>query len=451
VTIANEALAEVGYFDRHSGFLCILVSGLLLLYTFGLLVTWYGLALGEYNAATYGAYFVIFPTELVILASFLPRSKGVAFQRIHLKTHSTWLILDQIYRFITGLDLMFAVVGGAASGIFLASPIVEPGFFTADKIALLWAGMALLALFSVLYGRSLMQVLGMKYETLGGHSLAGASAYASIASFKLGNRKGIGLDYLQSSLSHVKSVLASRGSELVSVETVKQAVRSLQDSVSPPFDTLQVLANNLAVLPNLEDLPNNLQEFLSQAKWPKEIKPITRRTYGIEWIAATATISAATVGLIATIIQTSGPGVVAQVVLSPVAAYAVGIAVTLPVVLFLYRTLSHFSVETRDVDEYERNLIQHSGASLGTRTTLVTMLLVPKAFVAAGTAALAVISGFFLLGSLIIAIWYRNFLAYFPSSLFIFAAVLFVGSFLITWVLIRNVRHELRPKKVLKT
>jgi len=330
-------------------------------------------------------------------------------------------------------------------GLYLTIPTVKPGFFTADKIAFLWAAMTLLALFAVLYGRSLMQLLGLRYETLGGHSLAGAAACASVASFELSKERRAGLDYLESSLSHVKSVLSARRATLVMIEEARQAMKSLQDSVSPPFVQLRALADGLTTLPAPTEIPTHLRAFLSSVNWPKEIKPVVRRTYGIEWIAATATVTAAIAGLLASIIQTEGANAVAQSLLSPAAAYVIGITVTLVAIVFLYRPLSHFSVESRDVDDYEKDLMLRSG--VGQRTTLDTMFLVPKALFAAGTAALAFISGFFLVGSLIIAIWYRSFLSYFPSSVFVFASVLFISCFLVTYALILNIWRAVRPKK----
>ena len=435
----------MGFFDKHSGFLGILISGLLLLYTAGLFLVWLGLALEDYGAVTFGAYLVIFPTELAILASYSPKARGFAFRRIQLKTHSAWLLLDRIYRFVTGLDLMFAAIGGAIPGLYLTIPAVRPGYFTADKIALLWAAMALLALFAVLYGRGLMQLLGLRYETIGGHSLAGAAACASVASFELGKDRKAGLDYLESSLSHIKSVFSARRSTLVSIDDTRLAVKSLQDSALPPFAELRKLADGLAALPNLTELPTHLHAFLSSVKWPTEIRPAVRRTYGIESVAATATVTAAVVGLLASIIQVEGSGVVTNSLLSPVAAYVIGIGVTFVVVAFLYRTLSQFSVESTDVDEYEKDLMLRAGVAQ--RTTLDTMYLVPKALFATGMAAFAFISGFFLVGSLIIAIWYRSFLNYFPSSIFVFAVVLFVSSFLLTYALVRDVWRKVKPRK----
>ena len=443
----SEGEPTVGYFDRHASLLCIALTILLLLYTTGLLLIWYGFTLGADTTITYGIYLVSFPTELSILFSYASRSRGFAFQRIHVKMHSTWLLLNEIYRFVTTIDIMLAAAGALVPTLFLFSPAIKSGVFTVDKISTLWAGMAVLALFSVLYGRSLMQVLGLRYETIGGASLIGASAYASLASFKFRNEKRSGLDYLTASLAHVKSVLSARGSELNEIETTELAVRSMLDSMTTiPFETLRELADRLVKLPSLLELPADLRVFLSETKWPQEIKPVKRRVYGIEWVAATATITAAVVGFVASIVQASGKGSVTEAILSPSSAYFI-VAIALFVMVFvIYLRLTQYSVQTRDIDALEEDLVVRSGALIGTRTTLRTMALIPKAFLATGSAVLVFISGFFLIGTLLVSLWYRNFLSIFPLTVYVFGLVLFVIFLLLTYVLVRDIWREFKPK-----
>jgi hypothetical protein len=437
----------VSFFDKHSWLLFIAATTLLLLYTAGLLLIWYGLTLGTGTAVDSGLYLALVPTELVILSAYTSKNRELAFGRVRIKAHPTWLLLNEVSRFVTSIDIMLAGVGAFVPSLLYFSPAVKPGVFTVNGIATLWASMAALAFFAVLYGRSLMQVLGLRYETFGGASLTGAAACAGLASFKFRNELKSGLDYLAASLEHVKSVLAARGSDLEAIDSARLAVRSMQDNPTiVPYGTLRAFSDQITVLPNLIGLPAEVDRFLSEIRWPNEIRPARRRVYGIEWIAVAATVSAAIVGLVASLIQASGQGPLTQAILSSSTAYFVSAAVVFFLVVLVGFRSSGYSVQTRDIDAYEKDIIRRYKESVGSRTSIRSLSLIPEALVATGSAVLAFIAGFFLVGTAILSVWYRGILSLFPVTIFVFALVLFLVFFLLAYTLVRDLWHTFRPK-----
>ncbi|MGA2663604.1 MAG: hypothetical protein ABSF83_01495 [Nitrososphaerales archaeon] len=445
----TEEALELGFFDRHSAFLCLLVTFFLLIYTTGLLLVWWGLTLGTQTEIVTGAYLVVFPTFLALLNSFAPIRRNVVFDRVHVKTYPTWLLLNETFRLITTIDVMMAGACAFVPALFAFSTAVRPGLFTVDKVALVWSTMAVLALFSVIYGRSLMQILGMKYETFPGRSLLGASAYAALASFMFRNRKNQGLDYLMPALKHAESVLSARGSELEDILSTRLAVESIFDGPLSEllFERLRVLADDLAKLPNLLELPADLRRFLTEIKWPREIKPVKRRTYGIQWFAATATITAAVVGLATVLVQASGQNSFANAILTPASVLLIGAVIVFIAVGFVYYSLTQDSVDSRVIDAFEKDLILRSEVKLGKRTTLSTIALIPKTIAAAFTAVLAVLLGFSLGAAALVSYLYEGRLPGYTPEVYIVAIVFFMVFLLMAYALIRNLRQEFRSKK----
>jgi len=449
-SIVPEQESFVGFFDKHSWLLVFVVTLLLLTYTSGLALIWWGLAIDAHNNASTtitGIYLISIPTELVVLFSLTSGNRKLAFGKVGVKSHTTWLLLNEISRFITSLDVMLAVVGAIVPTLLFFSPVIKPGLITSNSVATLWAAMATLAFFAMIYGRCLMQGVGLRYETIGGASLTGAASSAGLASFKFRNELKSGLDYLTTSLNYLDSTLSSRGARLDSIDAAKLVVRSMMDNTDRiPYGTLRVFSDNLTKLPNLNDLPADIEEFLRDTRWPNEIRTSKRRVFGIEWIAITATVTAAIVGLIASLIQVSGQGPLTQTILSSSTAYFVSSSMVFFIVILVGLRSSGYSVQVRDIDAYEKDIVRRYKDSVGTRTSLRTIALIPEAIIATGSAALAFIAGFFLVVSAIVSIWYHGILSTFPAAVFIFAVVLFVMFLLLSYILLRDIRYSLRPK-----
>ena len=444
--IASVTEPETGYFDRHSAVLCIIVTILLLLYSLGMLLAWFGLTFANDTDLTYGICLVLFPSELAILSSFSPKWRGGAFRKMQVKSHPMWLLLNEIFRTITFLDLGLAGAAVFAPTLFLFTPIVsKSGIITLDRIAPLWTGMAVLALFSVVYGRSVMQTIGMRYETIGGGSLLGAGAFGALASLKFKSENRSGLDYLLSSFGHLKGAFASRGAELEGLEDARLAVMSMLDyKAKPPYEPLQVLADKLATLPNVLELPYDLKTFLAEIKWPGGIKSLGgRRGYGIEWVAAVATVAAATVGLFASAIQASGNGPFTKALLSPPTVYfmaAAGLFITVSIIGY---SMSQYSVEIRDINALSGGIMWRTRDLAGKTTTLRTILVIPEAAVAA-------FSGLVALSSAVVVLGTASGIFIASATFLISTVIVFAVFSLLTWVLGRDVWRVWRAKKMAK-
>ena len=133
---SGNSKTVAGFFDRHSGVLCIIIGTLLLMYTAGMIVTWYAYTFGNENLLNWGISLIGLPTEFAIFAAFASRSRGFAFRRMRVKTHPMWLLLNEIFKNITYIDLMFASIIALISTAEVFLPTAKPGLFTLDKAAL---------------------------------------------------------------------------------------------------------------------------------------------------------------------------------------------------------------------------------------------------------------------------------------------------------------------------
>jgi hypothetical protein len=293
-----------------------------------------------------------------------------------------------------------------------------------------------------------MQTLGMKYETIGGGSLVGAAAYASLASFKFRNKSINGLPYLLASLGHFEESYASRGAELKAVESARVAIKSLSDRITQlPFDALQALAEQIALLPEVEGLPQALEGFLVATKWPNEIRSVEHQTrYGFQWIATVIAAVGAVIGLVASVVQLSGSGELADVFTSSITAYFL-LAISLfgAAVLIEWR-MAQYGVEMRDVDALEKEIIEVAGAPLGKRTSLRTLSLIPEIMLASFAIFFAVDGALVVIGILILSAFDRAALQNIPAAFLPVGLGVFIPFSILSWVTVRHLRREFRPK-----
>ena len=237
----------------------------------------------EGNTFVYGFLIFLLVIFAAVLASSIRDIRGQDDPLVWLRVHATYIAFALLDFFII-LDFLAKIVNG----------------FT--DISLIWTAtgylIVLLTLayaFSFFYRNAFLNLLGQKYELLGGSSLVGVAAVAGAARGRLMKKRHIGLLQVSLSMNVASEIFERRGYYPKLLGKVRAVVDTLEDHEGEvPYDALAALALALSKLPRLEGLQQKFTEFLSNFKWVDEIEDAPKPQSGQyqKWFLLVAVLAA---------------------------------------------------------------------------------------------------------------------------------------------------------------
>ncbi len=135
----------------------------------------------------------------------------------------------------------------------------------------LWAVFAGASAFSIVYySRTVLNLLGQRYEDTRGASFPVAAAAARLADSMFSRKESEGLSVVYRALRISEVAFYNRGHRPVKFYDVMATVDGLGEVESKdlPFESLGKLARALGRLPRRDEIPQQFEDFLKEMKWP---------------------------------------------------------------------------------------------------------------------------------------------------------------------------------------
>jgi len=241
----------------------------LILYLFASILPVLGSVYNKPDLILIGIWTILFLIVFYIALDVL-RNKTLI---VNAKTKKFWLELHYLFR-VSEISVLLMIYFSILYSLMSIESEWKP-------YVLLWATLTTLLVFP--FFNYVKNVFGMKFEVIESGSIIGASAFATLAleflNSRKRNEKRKGLDYLMIAIRMLNQSLAHEERDLQHLREVEAMLETLRKFGSEiPYELLKNLCKSLSKLPELSEVPDELEKF-TQAKevqWTRKLKKIKR-------------------------------------------------------------------------------------------------------------------------------------------------------------------------------
>lgn len=130
------------------------------------------------------------------------------------------------------------------------------------------------AILVIYYNRSAFNLFGQSYKDNRGASLSVSGCTARLAVRMLALKKRTGLAILRLSTMMADKIFLYQRHRPKDLPSVSATLQDLEGTKEPPYSQLRDLAEAMADLPELHQIPSHFQKFLDEIGWPRSFETL---------------------------------------------------------------------------------------------------------------------------------------------------------------------------------